>query len=106
MSQEILVLGVKKYRFANEQGEKVEGTQVTYVEGFDYPFEEQNMRGVFPMTVTNRSEDFYDKFKEVPAYYNVVFRQKPDRQGKPVPVPVDAKYSRSLHQQENLKAVK
>jgi hypothetical protein len=93
--QEILVLGAKRYGFVNEEsGEKIEGTTIFYLEDFDYPFNETNMKGVFPLNVTNQSMDFYDKFTELPAYYNVVFRQKPDKKGKPVTVPVEAKYSR------------
>jgi hypothetical protein len=104
--QEVLVFGVKRYAFTNDDGERVEGTQVIYVEGLDYPFEEINMKGIFPMTVTHQSSDFFDKFPTLPGYYNVVFRQKPDRKGKPVSVPVDAKFVREFVEAEPLKAVK
>lgn len=104
--QEILVLGVKRYGFTNDGGEKVEGTNIVYIEGFDYSFDEVNMKGVFPMNVTNASMDFFEKFQEVPAYYNVVFRQRPDKKGKPVSVPVEAKFSRPLFPPAELKVAK
>ncbi len=103
---EVLVLGVKRYGFTNDGGERVEGTTVFYLEGFDFPFNEGNMKGIFPLNVTNQSENFFDKFIDLPAYYNIVFRQKPDKKGKPVSVPVDAKYSRPLFPAESIKAVK
>ena len=104
--QEILVLGVKRYGFANDGGERVEGTTIFYLEDFEYPFNEANMKGVFPLNVTNNSMDFFNQFTELPAYYNVVFRSKPDKKGKPVQVPVDAKFSRSLNLSPDLKVAK
>lgn len=103
---EILVLGVKRYSFVNkETGEKVEGTKIEYVEGFDYPFQDSNMKGIFPMNVTG-AYSMFDKFTKVPAWYNVEFRQRPDRNGKPVSTPVDAKFVKDLDlKQVNLKAV-
>ena len=98
MAQEILVLGVKRYGFTNEDnGEKIEGTTIFYLEDFEYPFNESNMKGVFPLNVTANNMEFFNKFPQLPAYYNVVFRSKPDKKGKPVSVPVDATFSRSLN---------
>ena len=106
MAQEILVLGVKRYGFTNDGGEKIEGTTVIYVEDLEFPFEESNMKGIFPMNVTNQSSEFFEKFPTVPAYYNVTFRQKPDKKGKPVSVPVEAKFSRALFPTTDLKVAK
>jgi len=98
LGQEIIVLGVKRYGFTNDDGERIEGTQVVYVEDLEYTFEEANMRGIFPMTVVNNSDKFFDKFSTLPGIYNVIFKQKPDKRGRPVTVPVDAKFVRAYNQ--------
>ena len=96
IGQELLVLGVKRYSFTNEgSGEIVEGTRMEYIEGFEYPFDESNMKGIFVMNVT-APYVFFEKVDKVPAYYNVVFRQRPGAGGKPVQVPVDLQYLRGF----------
>lgn len=105
LGQEIIVLGVKRYGFTNDSGERIEGTQVTYVEDFDYTFEEANMKGIFPMTVVHNSDKFFDKFPTLPGHYEVIFKQKPDKKGRPVTVPVDAKFI-SAYNKPELKVAK
>lgn len=105
---EVLVLAVKRYNFQDETREgRVEGTQLTYIEGLDNPIYERDMKGVFPLTVTNGSSDFFDNFHELPAYYDVMFRQIPGRGGKPQIKPVAANFIKSfLEPDKDLKAVK
>ncbi len=106
MGKEVLVLGAKRYCFVKDDGERIEGTTIYYTEDMDYPYEDINMKGVFPMNVTNKNMDFFDKFPQLPGYYDMVFRNKPDKQGKPVAVPVEAKFLRPFTTAPELKVAK
>lgn len=94
--QELLILGVKRYGFTDkEDGRIIEGTKIEYLEGFDYPFDEANMKGVFALTMQAEYK-LFDKFAELPAYYNVVVRKKPGKNGKAEEVAMDVKFSRPM----------
>ncbi|MCX7746595.1 MAG: hypothetical protein N2645_06875 [Clostridia bacterium] len=89
---EALVLGVKRYSFVNDDGEKVEGAKIAYLDDLEGTFFQTNdLKGIFPLTVSAPVGAF-DHFSKLPAFYDLDFRQRPDSKGKPVMVLVGAKF--------------
>lgn len=76
-----LVLNAKRYSFANDDGEKVEGTTLQYLEPSE-AVEEANRRGAEVMTIT-APVDFYDQLPSLPGLYDLSFRQRPGKNGRP-----------------------
>lgn len=65
---EVLVLGVKRYSFKNDQNEQVEGTKVHYVDlKGEVP---KDTIGTVPAS-TNLPYSAYGEFKSLPAIYEL-----------------------------------
>lgn len=73
-----LILAVKRYKFAQETGEVIQGVTVTYA---DEPTYDDNTKGFVPMKVTAPLESWID-FTKVPGLYDMDFSLKPDAKGK------------------------
>ena len=79
-----LVLGVRRYSFKDDDGERVEGAKLHYLT-LDASEDEDldvDQRGEIPFEVS-APLGLYDKLGEVPAFYDVDFRQRPGRGGRP-----------------------
>lgn len=76
-----LVLNAKRYSFANDNGEKVEGTTLQYLDPEEVVTEE-NRRGAEVMTITVPL-DFYEQLTQVPGLYDLGFKQRPGKNGRP-----------------------
>ncbi len=79
-----LVLGARRYSFKSDDGDQVEGAKLHYltldaIEGEDAG---DDQRGEIPFEVSAPFTVF-DQLGEVPAYYDVDFRQRPGRGGRP-----------------------
>lgn len=76
-----LVLSAKRYGFTNDDGERVEGTTLQYVEP-DELVNEANRRGAEVLTIS-APQDFYDQLPELPGLYDLAFKQRPGKNGRP-----------------------
>lgn len=85
-----LVLNAKRYSFANDDGEKVEGTTLQYLEPAELVAEE-NRRGAEVMTITAPVE-FYDQLPTLPGLYDLGFRQRPGKNGRPTLTVTSARF--------------
>lgn len=72
-----LVLGVRSYDFVNDNGERLQGVKVTYL---DTPEETSSSKGFTPMTLTAPVE-LWDSFSNLPAIYNFNLGFKATRAG-------------------------
>lgn len=77
-----LVLGARRYSFRDDGGQRVEGATLHYLtlDGEDHADEDQ--RGEIPMQVSAPLAVYQDVAR-VPAFYDVDFRQRPGRGGRP-----------------------
>lgn len=76
-----IVTGIRPYDFVQEKtGERLQGVKVFYLS--DHAEDEPNAKGYFPLNLT-LTGDHVSKFTEVPAIYDLDFKWKPDKYGKP-----------------------
>ncbi len=75
-----LVLGARRYSFDGEDGGRVEGVTLHYLTDDQFP--DENQKGQLPMQVSAPSEVFH-QLSQLPGQYEIDFRQRPGRGGKP-----------------------
>ena len=85
-----LVLNAKRYSFANDDGEKAEGTTLQYLEPGELVAEE-NRRGAEVLTIT-APVDFFDQLPTLPGLYDMHFRQRPGKNGRPTLTVTSARF--------------
>jgi hypothetical protein len=76
-----LVLNAKRYSFANDEGEKVEGTTLQYLDP-EETAQEANRQGVEVMTIS-APLGFYEQLPALPGFYDLTFKQRPGKNGRP-----------------------
>lgn len=76
-----LVLHVRPYAFDADDGRRIEGATVTYLDP-STPIEEGE-RGLPPLQLTMPSE-VASQFPEAPGYYQIKFAHKRGKGGRPV----------------------
>ncbi len=79
-----LVLGARRYSFKDDDGDRVEGAKLHYLtlDAIDGEDLDSDQRGEIPFEVSAPFTVF-DQLGEVPAFYDVDFRQRPGRGGRP-----------------------
>lgn len=75
------VLSAKRYSFRTESG-LVEGCKVTYCDQPDPS--DHDFKGLPVVTISSFDRSLFDQFPALPGEYDLEFRQKPDKNGKPV----------------------
>lgn len=75
-----VVLGARRYDFKDDAGGRVEGVTLHYLT--QDGIEDANQKGNIPLQVSAPS-DVYHQLSQVPAEYDIEFRQRPGRGGKP-----------------------
>lgn len=85
-----LVLNAKCYSFANDDGEKVEGTTLQYLDPGEVT-DEQNRRGAEVMTIS-APVDFFAQLPTLPGLYDLTFKQRPGKNGRPTLAVTSARY--------------
>jgi hypothetical protein len=75
------VLSAKRYSFRGSNG-FVEGCKVTYCDSPDPS--DQDFKGLPVITISSPDRLLFDQFPVLPADYELEFRQKPGKDGKPV----------------------
>lgn len=91
--EKCVILSARAYDFQDSQNQQVKGVSLTYLTG-DHEDTDQR-RGVFPMTVSATSEVFRS-ITAVPGVYELDFKQRPGRGGKPSLTVVGAKFFAAL----------
>ncbi|MEC1746784.1 hypothetical protein [Schinkia azotoformans] len=76
-----IVLGIEPVDFADENGERIQGAKVHYLQ--DEPENFGQAKGFLPLNLFMRG-DHVSKFTQVPGVYDMDFGQRRDRQGKPI----------------------
>jgi hypothetical protein len=76
-----LVLNAKRYSFANDDGEKVEGTTLQYLDPEEI-VQESNRQGLEVMTIS-APLGFFDQLHTLPGAYDLSFKQRPGKNGRP-----------------------
>ncbi len=74
------MLGIRRYGFKDDGGERVEGSKISYLT-LDAE-DEEDSRGEIPLEVS-APRSMFEKFDDLPAFYDLDFRQRPGRGGKP-----------------------
>jgi hypothetical protein len=85
-----LVLNAKRYSFKNDDGEQIEGTTLQYLEPGEL-VAEVNRRGADVMTIT-APVDFYDQLSTLPGVYDLGFKQRPGKNGRPTLTVTSARF--------------
>lgn len=85
-----LVLNAKRYSFNNDDGEKVEGTTLQYLDPSE-EVQELNRRGAEVLTIT-APVDFFDQLHTLPGIYDLAFKQRPGKNGRPTLVVTAARF--------------
>lgn len=75
-----LVLNVREYSFKDDNGKRVEGATVTYLDLSNEPGEGE--KGYAPLSISATPEKSRD-FTEVPGYYDLSFSQRRGAKGRP-----------------------
>lgn len=75
-----IVTGIRPFDFANDDGEKVQGVTVYYLDTFNE--ESDYSRGHTALNLTLIGDHLH-KFVELPAVYDMNFRQSRDSKGRP-----------------------
>lgn len=99
-----LVLHVRPYDFTTDDGKQLRGASVTYLD-LEAPTEPGEV-GHAPLTMSV-GEELVPKFGQAPALYDLDFRHRRGKGGKPVLVLAGARAVRpvSLGESENRKTV-
>jgi hypothetical protein len=78
--QECLLLSARRYDFKDDDGRRIEGVTLTYITGdVDH---ESDRRGFAPLSLP-APMDVWHQLQAVPGYYQVDFRQRPGKGGRP-----------------------
>lgn len=85
-----LVLNAKRYSFANDEGEKVEGTTLQYLDPEEVA-QEVNRQGLEVMTIS-APLDFFDQLHTLPGVYDLGFKQRPGKNGRPTLTVTSARF--------------
>jgi hypothetical protein len=88
-----LVLNAKRYSFSNDDGEKVEGTTLQYLDP-EETVQEANRQGVEVMTIS-APLDFYEQLQVLPGLYDLGFKQRPGKNGRPTLAVTSARFLES-----------
>lgn len=99
MKSEVIVLAVKGYNFANEQGEVIQGLKFIYYAQSDLMPKDKGLRkgtkeinrGSVPIEVT-LAYTMKDKIKSVPGLYLLDYEMDGNSDGKPVIDILDLEY--------------
>lgn len=75
-------MGARRYDFKDDDGGRVEGVTLHYLTLDGEPDGNTDQRGEIPMQVSAPMAVFKD-LDEVPGYYEVDFKQRPGRGGRP-----------------------
>ncbi len=75
-----VVLGARLFDFTNDKAQRFHGIKVTYI---DMAENTPSARGYQPMTI-NGDAEMFPEFSQGAGLYDLDFRMRPDRQGKPV----------------------
>lgn len=76
-----IVTGVRSFNFVNDDGEKVQGVTVYYLDSFNEDSEYGKGHTSLNLTMIG---DHMAKFPELPGVYDLNFRQARDQKGRPV----------------------
>lgn len=76
-----LVLHVRPYNFTTDDGKQLRGASVTYLDLENPP--ERGEVGHAPLTMSV-GEELVGSFREAPAFYDLDFRHRRGKGGKPV----------------------
>lgn len=87
--QECLVLSARRYDFKDDEGRRVEGVTLTYLTG-DVD-READRRGQSPLSIP-APVDVWHQLQAVPGFYQVDFRQRPGKGGRPALQAVGLEY--------------
>lgn len=77
-----LVLGARRYSFKDDDGSKVEGAKLHYLTLDASEDPDPDRVGEIPFEVS-APLSLFPELSEAPAYYDVEFRQRPGRGGRP-----------------------
>lgn len=86
--EKCVVLAARAYDFQDERNQQIKGVSLTYIT--DHYEDTHDRRGSFPMIVSATSEVFHS-ISALPGVYELDFRQRPGRGGKPGLTVVGAK---------------
>ena len=84
-----LLLSARRYSFRDDAARQVEGVTLSYLTGERE--EGQDRRGLEPLTITGGLEVF-SGLQEVPGLYEMGFRQRPGKNGRPTLQVVSVRY--------------
>ncbi len=87
-----LVLGARRYSFRDDGGARVEGATLHYLTLDGDQVGDDDQVGEIPMQVSTPLAVFQDVAR-VPAFYDVDFRQRPGRGGRPTLQAAGVSYS-------------
>jgi hypothetical protein len=89
-----VLLSARRYQFADDKtGRAVEGVTLTYLTGDAETTGDQ--RGMFPLSITAPFEVF-GTLTEVPGVYDMDFKQRPGKGGKPTLQVVGLRFKQAL----------
>ncbi len=88
-----ILLAARRYQFADDKGRSVEGVSLTYLTGDTDDSTDQ--RGMFPMSITAPLEAF-GALQAVPGLYDMDFKQRPGKGGKPTLQCVSLRFKRAV----------
>lgn len=84
-----IVIGTNPFDLVDDNGQRVQGVKVYYLDGD--PEESNGAKGFFPLNLSIMGDHVND-FPEVPGAYDLDFKQKRDKYGKPVLALRDVKF--------------
>lgn len=96
-----LVLHVRPYDFESDDGRRISGASVTYLDLSDGPIPSQgpDERGVAPLTITT-TVDAAQGIVQAPGLYDLRFTQRRGKAGRPVLTLADAQLVRQVNLSE------
>ncbi len=79
-----LVLGARRYDFKDDDGARVEGAKLHYLtlDATEDAYPDPDRVGEIPFEVSAPLA-LFEEFSQAPAFYDVEFRQRPGRGGRP-----------------------
>lgn len=89
-----VVLGIQPVDFPDENGQRIQGAKVHYLP--DEAEYTQQAKGFLPLNLFMRG-DHVAKFEQLPGVYELDFRQRRDKQGKPIMMLKDCEYIESYN---------
>lgn len=75
-----IVTGIRPFDFANDNGEKVEGVTVFYLDTYNENSEYGKGQTALNLTLIGKH---LSKFEQLPGVYDMDFRQARDQKGRP-----------------------